>query len=90
MGSLGVSRYRPLGGMNWAPVLGLRQGSGHFTGPTYKSPFNPTSRTWGVGMRAYFLNPVSCPPPQPLVTASVGKGCIVSWIRCDFRVIAQG
>ena len=28
MGSLGFSRYRPLGGMNWAPVLGMRQGPG--------------------------------------------------------------
>ena len=82
MGSLGVSRYRPLGGMNWAPVLGLRQGPGHFTGPTYKSPFNPTSRTWGVGMRAYFLNPISCPPSPWLqqawarVVSFLGSGAI--------------
>ena len=62
MGSLGFSRYRPLGGMSRAPVLGLRQGLGRFTGPTYKSPFNHASRTWGVGLRAYFLNPISCPP----------------------------
>ena len=62
MGSLGFSCYRPLGGMNWAPVLGLRQGPGHFTGLAYKSPFTPASRTWGVGLRAYFLNPISCPP----------------------------
>ena len=62
MGSLGFSHYLPLGGMNWAPVLGLRQGPGSFTGHVYKSPFNPASRTWGVGLRAYFLNPISCPP----------------------------
>ena len=68
MGSLGFSRYRPLGGMNWAPVLGMRQGPGRFTRPAYNSPFNPGSRTWGEGLRAYFLNPISCPP------ASVGKG----------------
>ena len=62
MGSLGFSRYQPLGGMNWAPILGLRQGPGRFTGPAYKSSFNPTSRTWGVCLHAYFLNPISCPP----------------------------
>ena len=62
---------------------------GRFTGPTYQSSFNPDSRTWRVGLRAYFLNPISC-PPQPLVTASVGKDYIVSWIGCDFHVIAQG
>ena len=62
MGSLGFSCYRPLGGINRAPVLGLRQGSGRFTGYACKSSFNPTSRTWGVGVRAYFLNPISYPP----------------------------
>ena len=60
MGSLGFSHYRPLGGMNWTPVLGLRQGSDRFTGPAYWSSFKPTSRTWGVGLRAYFLNPIKC------------------------------
>ena len=88
MGYLGFSRYRPLRGMNWAPVLGMRQRPSHFTRPAYKSSFNPASRTWGVGLRAYFLNPISC--PQPLVTMSVDKGCIVSWIGCDFHVVAQG
>ena len=58
MGSLGFSCYRPLGGMNWAPVLGLRQRPGHFTRPAYNSSFNPASRTWEVGLRAYFLNPI--------------------------------
>ena len=32
MSSLGFSCYRPLGGMNWAPVLSLCQGPGRFTG----------------------------------------------------------
>ena len=82
MGSLGFSHYRPLRGMNWAPILGMCQGPGRFTGSAYKSPFNPASWTWGVGMRAYFLNPISCPP------ASVGKGCIVSWTGCDFHMVA--
>ena len=59
MGSLGFSRYRPLRGMNWTPVLGLRQGPGRFTGPAYWSSFNPTSRTWGVGLPAYHLNPIN-------------------------------
>ena len=59
MGSLGFSLYRPLGGMNWAPVLGLRQRSSRFTGPAYKSPFNPASRTWGMRLHAYFLNPIN-------------------------------
>ena len=35
---------------------------GRFTGPAYKYPFNPASWAWGVGLRAYFLNPISCPP----------------------------
>ena len=59
MGSLGFSYYRPLGEMNWAPVLGLHQGPGRFTGPAYWSFFNPASRNWGVGLRAYFLNPIN-------------------------------
>ena len=60
MGSLGYPRYRPLGQMNWAPVLGLCQEPGRFTGPACKSPFNPASWAWGVGLRAYFfLNPIS-------------------------------
>ena len=62
MGSLGFLCYQPLGWMNWAPILGLRQEPGHFTGPAYKSYFNPASWTWGVGLRAYFLNSISCPP----------------------------
>ena len=56
MSSLGFSRYRPLGGMNWASVLVLRQGSDRFTGSAYKSSFDHASRTWGVGLPAYFLN----------------------------------
>ena len=62
MGFLGCPRYRPLGRMNWAPVLGLCQEPRRFTGPAYKSPFNPASWAWGVGLRAYFSNPISCPP----------------------------
>ena len=57
MGSLGCPRYRPLGRMNWAPILGLCQEPGRFTGPTYKSSFNPASWAWGVGLRAYFFKP---------------------------------
>ena len=48
MGSLGFPCYRPLGWMNWAPILGLRQEPGHFTRPAYKFSFNPASWTWGV------------------------------------------
>ena len=62
MGSLGCLWYRPLGWMNWAPVLDLRQEPGCFTGSAYKYPFNPASWAWGVGLCAYFLNPISCPP----------------------------
>ena len=62
MGSLGCPCYRPLGWMNWAPVLGLCQEPGHFIGPAYKSSFNPGSWAWEVGLRAYFLNPISYPP----------------------------
>ena len=58
MGSLGFPCCQPLGWMNWDPILGLRQEPDRFTGPTYKSSFNPTSWTWGVGLRAYFLNPI--------------------------------
>ena len=48
--------------MNWALVLGLRLEPGCFTGPANKSSFSPASWTWRVGLRAYFLNPISCPP----------------------------
>ena len=61
MSSLGFPCYRPLGWMNWATVLGLRQEPCCFTGLAYKYSFNPVSWTWGVGLRAYFLNPISFP-----------------------------
>ena len=48
--------------MNWALVLGLCQEPGRFIEPAYKPSFKPTSWAWGVGLRAYFLNPISCPP----------------------------
>ena len=53
MGSLSCPHYRPLERLNWAPVLGLPQEPGHFTGPTYKSSFNPASWAWGVGLPHY-------------------------------------
>ena len=62
MGTLGFPSYLPLGWMNWAPILGMRQEPGRFTRPAYKSSLNPASWIWGVGMRAYFLNPINCPP----------------------------
>ena len=58
MGFLGCSCYRPLGWINWAPVLGLCQKPERFTGPAYKSSFNPASWAWEVGLRAYFLNSI--------------------------------
>ena len=42
--------------------FGLVPGARHFTGPAYKSSFKPASWASGVGLRAYFLNPISCPP----------------------------
>ena len=39
--------------------FGPRQEPDRFTRPAYKSSFNPASWTWGVGLRAYFLNPIS-------------------------------
>ena len=62
--------------MNWAPVLGLCQEPGRFTRPAYKSSFNPASWAWGVGLRAYFLNLISCLPA--LGYSELGKGYIVS------------
>ena len=59
MGSLGFPCCQPLGWMNWAPILGLRQESGRFTGLAYKSSFNPASWTSGVSLHAYFLNPIN-------------------------------
>ena len=50
MSSLGCPCYRPLGWMNWAPVLGLCQEPGRFTGSAYKSSFNSTSWAWEVGL----------------------------------------
>ena len=61
MGFLSFSSYRPSGWMSWAPILGLRKEPSRFTRPAYKSSFNPASWTRGVGLRAYFLNPISCP-----------------------------
>ena len=48
--------------MNWAPVLGLRWEPERFNGPAYKYSFDPVPWAWEVGLRAYFLNPISCPP----------------------------
>ena len=62
MGSLGFLCYQPLGWMNWAPVLGLHQKPSRFIEPAYDSSFNPAFRTWGLGLCAYFLNPISYPP----------------------------
>ena len=62
MGSLGCPCYRSLGWMNWAPVLSLCQDPGRFTRPAYKSSFNHASWAWEVGLHAYFLNSISCPP----------------------------
>ena len=59
MGSLGCPCYRPLGRMNWAPVLGLCQEPGRFTRPAYKSS---ASWAWGVGLHAYFFKLNQLPP----------------------------
>ena len=39
--------------------FGPAPGAWAFYWAAYKSPFNPTSSAWGVGLRAYFLNPIS-------------------------------
>ena len=44
------------------PCFGPVPGAWAFTGPAYKSSFNPAPWAWEVGLRAYFLNPISCPP----------------------------
>ena len=62
MSSLGCPCYWPFGWINWAPILGLRQEPRRFTGPAYKSSINPASWTQGVGLRAYFLNPIRLSP----------------------------
>ena len=80
MGSLGCPRYRPLGRMNWAPVLGLCQEPGRFTGPAYKSPFNHASWAWGVGLCAYFFKPNQLTPSPWLRRAWVRA---VSLLRSD-------
>ena len=48
--------------MNWAHVLGLRQRSGRFTRPAYKSSFNHASRTWGWACWPIFFKPNQLPP----------------------------
>ena len=55
MGSLGFPCYRPLGWMNWAPVLGLRQEPGRFTGSAYKSSFNLAFLDLGSGSARLFF-----------------------------------
>ena len=62
MSSLGCPCYRPLEWTNWAPILGLYQEPGRFAELAHKSSFKPASWAWGVGLHAYFLNPISCPP----------------------------
>ena len=67
--------------MNWAPVLGLCKEPGHFTRPAYKSSFKPTSWAWGVGLRAYFLNPISCPPALGYGERGQGLYRFLNWLR---------
>ena len=55
MGSLGCPRYRPLGRMNWAPVLGLCQEPRRFTRLAYKSSFNHASWAWESGLARLFF-----------------------------------
>ena len=57
MGSLGCPRYRALGWMNRAPVLGLCQELRRFTRHAYKSSFNPASWGWESGLAHLFFKP---------------------------------
>ena len=40
-------------------------------------------------LRVYYFKPHQL-PSQPLAEVGVGKGCIVSWIGCDFHVATRG
>ena len=60
-----------------------------FIGPASLSLFKPDIWACVLGLHAYYLKTQSV-APQPLAKAGVGKGCIVSWIGCDFHVATQG
>ena len=60
-----------------------------FFGPTSLPLFKPNIWACVLGLRAYYFKPNQL-PPQPLAKESVGKGCIVSWIGCDFHVATRG
>ena len=68
-----------------------------FIGLASLSLFKPDIWACVLGLRAYYFKPHKLhppppppPPPQPLAKAGVGKGCIVSWIGCDFHVATRG
>ena len=61
--------------------FGPTPGSGPFTRPAYKYFFNPASWTWGVGLRAYFLNPISCPPALGYVEYGQGLYHFLNRVR---------
>ena len=67
--------------MNWALVLGLCQEPGRFTGSAYKSPFNLASWARGVGLRAYFLNPISFPLALGYGERGQGLYCFSNRVR---------
>ena len=60
-----------------------------FIGPASLSLFKPDIWACVLGLHAYYLKTQSV-APRPLAKAGVGKGCIVSWIGCDFHVATQG
>ena len=62
-------------GSYFGPIFGgCHQGPITSTGP---ASFNPECWAWESGPARLFFKPNQL-PPQPLVTASVGKGCIAS------------
>ena len=60
-----------------------------FIGPTSLSLFKPDIWACVLGLHAFYFKPNQL-PLQPLAKVGVGKGCIVSWIGCDFNVATRG
>ena len=85
MGSLGFSRYQPLGGMNWALVLSLRQGPGRLTGLLISLLLILLFELGGWACAPAFLTQSVSPSPWlqrawARAVSFLGSGAISTWL----------
>ena len=75
--------HRPVERVGWVFASGPTLGAWMFYGAYF------FLWAWRVGLRAYFLDPISCPPSPCVRTAWTIKGCNYSCDDCCFHVSVQ-